>query len=274
MTPDELTADARKKMLAIESARQEADDMAQAAGRRLRQLSPHSTDPAVVQMGEQLIEKRDRFSQRFDELNVLLNKIKQFLRELPPGVVLEVAPPVRTKLRDDEKVASAIARVRLDILSCKQDLAAAQNAPLPVAELKRLVAARVLRMKNNGAPNLTVDGGKLVLWFTDPRAGDSRCELNEVARLLAWFDADRLTARLADEIDALGEPQNPLTPEAKEKKLAELTARMNDLERSEEALVENAQAQGMDVMRRADASPAAVLGIVVKAAAQAQAAAA
>jgi hypothetical protein len=272
MTPDELPTDARKKMLAIESARQDAEDAAQAAGRRLRQLSPHSSDPAVVQMGEQLIEKRDRQSQKFEELNVLVNKIRQWLRELPPGTAFDPVTPVRAKPNKDETIAAAIARVRLDILSCKQDLAAARNAPLPVAELKRAVAARVLRMKNNGAPNLTVDGGKLVLWFTDPRAGDSRCELNEVARLLAWFDPERLTARLTDEIDALGEPQNPLAPKDKEKKLAELTAHMDQLERAEESLIEAGQEQGLDAGRRADASPAAVLGIVVKAAAQAQAA--
>jgi hypothetical protein len=272
MTPDELPTDARRKLLAIESARQDAEDAAHAAGRRLQQLDPHSSDPAVVQRGEKLIEKRDRQSQKFDELNVLLNKIRQFLRELPPGAVVEVAPPARAKPNKDETIAAAIARVRLDILSCKQDLAAARNAPLPVAELKKLIAARVLRMATNGSPNLSADGGKLVLWFTDPRAGDSRCELNEVARLLAWLDPDRLRKRLEDEVDALGAPENPLTAEQKETRLAELMARMNDLERSEEALVENAQAQGMDVMRRADASPAAVLGVVVKTAAQAQAA--
>lgn len=223
-------------------------------------------------MGEQLIEKRDRHSQRFDEINVLVNKIRQWLRELPPGTALEVAPGARAKPNKDETIAAAIARVRLDILSCKQDLAAARNAPLPTADLKKLVAARVQRMASNGSPNLSADGGKLVLWFTDPRAGDSRCELNEVARLLAWFDPDRLTKRLEDEIDALGEPQNPLTAKEKEKRLAELTARMDQLERAEEGLIEAGHEQGLDVARRADASPAAVLEIVVKAAAQAQAA--
>ena len=94
MTNDELPTDARRKLLAIESARQDAEDAAHAAGRRLQQLNPRSTDPAI---GEALQEKRDKHSQRHDELNVLVNRIRQWLRELPPGTALEAASPVRAK---------------------------------------------------------------------------------------------------------------------------------------------------------------------------------
>ena len=59
-----------------------------------------------------------------------------------------------------------------------------------------------------------------------------------MAALLAWLDPDRLTKRLEDEIDELGEPDNPLTAKEKEKRLAELTARMDELERAEESLIE------------------------------------
>ena len=41
-------------------------------------------------------------------------------------------------------------------------------------------------------------------------------------------------------------------------------AKLEQLERMEEALIEAAMAQGLNIVRRADASPAAVLGIAVR----------
>ena len=65
----------------------------------------NSTRAAPIPViGEALQEKREKHGQRHEEISVLVNKIRQWLRELPPGTVLEAAPPVRTKLRDDEKV--------------------------------------------------------------------------------------------------------------------------------------------------------------------------
>jgi hypothetical protein len=153
----ELPTEAHRKILAIESALQDYEDAKNAAGRRLQQLNPRSSDPAI---GEALQEKRDKAGQKHDELNVLANRIRQWLRALPPNTVLEAAPPVWTKPKEGETIAAAVVRVRREILTCKQDLAAARNAPLPSSDLKKLIAARVQRMASNGAPNLTVDGGK------------------------------------------------------------------------------------------------------------------
>ena len=275
MTPEELPTEARRKLLAIESARQDAEDAAHAAGRRLQQLDPRSTDPAVVQAGEQLMEKRDRHSQRHDELNVLVNKIRAWLRELPPGTILEPALPSRSKPNKEETIGQAIVRIRGDILKTKQNLIATRDAPMPTVEVKRLIANRVQKMA--WPPNLDVTAGKLTLWFTNPQAADSRCELNEVAALLAWLFPEELTARLHEEVDNLDEPENPLTRAEKEKRMDELRGRLNELECAEESLVDEAgREQNLEIARRADASPACVLGVVIKtaAAAQAQAAAA
>lgn len=46
-------------------------------------------------------------------------------------------------------------------------------------------------------------------------------------------------------------------------RLAELTAHINELERVEEALIETAHAQDLDILRRSDASPAVVLSVTV-----------
>ena len=81
----------------------------------------------------------------------------------------------------------------------------------------------------------------------------------------------RANERLEKEIDELGEPDNPL-PRRKKKNADELRARWISLSAPRKAIIEAGHEQGLDVARRADASPAAVLGVVVKTAAAAQAA--
>jgi hypothetical protein len=53
-------------------------------------------------------------------------------------------------------------------------------------------------------------------------------------------------------------------------RVVELTGLLETAERAEEALIELATKQGLDILRRVDASPPCVLGVVVKARAQAQ----
>jgi hypothetical protein len=91
---------------------------------------------------------------------------------------------------------------------------------------------------------------------------------------LAWLDSDRLTKRLEDEIDELGEPENPLTAEEKDKRIEGLMGRLDELERTEVSLIDLGREQNIEIAYRADISPACVLGVVVKTAVQAQAAAA
>jgi hypothetical protein len=67
----------------------------------------------------------------------------------------------------------------------------------------------------------------------------------------------------------------PVRPEAIPKverirRVAELEAELDRFERDEETLISRAASDGLDILRRPDASPAAVLGVaVVKAAAAA-----
>ena len=65
---------------------------------------------------------------------------------------------------------------------------------------------------------------------------------------------------------ALPAPERPLSEKEQATRTAELTARLDELERVEEALIERAQAESYDAARRADCSPSCVLGVTVIAA--------
>jgi hypothetical protein len=80
---------------------------------------------------------------------------------------------------------------------------------------------------------------------------------------------DALLTRLEAEIDAQCKPKEPAMSAAEQsKRAAELAEQLLELERQEETLIDAALAEGVDIMRRADADPAAVLGVSIVAAKQ------
>jgi hypothetical protein len=103
--------------------------------------------------------------------------------------------------------------------------------------------------------------GQIEAVFHDPR-----CDLTWpgipklVAGVAAWLEPDRFAQRLEDEIDAMPDAPLALSKTAQAKRLAELSDELDGLERKEEALVASAALAGQDILRRPDASPAAVLG--------------
>ncbi|MEH2510149.1 hypothetical protein V1291_001503 [Nitrobacteraceae bacterium AZCC 1564] len=90
--------------------------------------------------------------------------------------------------------------------------------------------------------------------------------------ILAWLDRDTLLKRIETEIDMLPQPLLALSEEDKASRLQEVQAALFKLELQEEAAIGMALESGIELARRPDADPAAILGSVVgKAAARAAA---
>jgi hypothetical protein len=83
---------------------------------------------------------------------------------------------------------------------------------------------------------------------------------DEVAALMAWMPPEMMVDAMLQEVDALGIVDG-LSHADRARRVAELRARLDELERAEEAAISAAAEQGQDVPRRADASPAAVLQV-------------
>jgi hypothetical protein len=86
------------------------------------------------------------------------------------------------------------------------------------------------------------------LRFPSPLIGRRRGKRHDHAALLAWAAPEQVCAALE---------------RAAVKRIAELDAQLLELEQREEALIERAHGDGIDILRRPDAAPAAVLGVVI-----------
>lgn len=160
--------------------------------------------------------------------------------------------------RKGETVQQAVVRVRAEIAEAQQQLRATRSASLPKEDAKTLARAYVDSLAAKARPRVKLAGGTLDVSFA---SDDYAPNTGRMIAIAAWLHPDQFVARLEAEIDALPEPELSLSPEQKRQRVAELTESIDQLERDEEALIVRAEEDGIEILRRATASPLAVLGL-------------
>jgi hypothetical protein len=148
------------------------------------------------------------------------------------------------------------------------DVAKVRSAPLKRASQQEAIGAYLARLAASAKPRVGFDtrGAARVLWSEDLIASK-----DDLLGVLAFiFGPQQIAAAFQRELQP--EVPNALSPAERDKRLTELVADLLLLERREEQLIERAGAEGHDVLRRVDASPMAVLNLVIAKEAQATAA--
>jgi hypothetical protein len=266
-----LPTEARNKFAAIAQAADEAATIARRSVERVNDLRKALGNNPNHASAEEISDEIARLQltlplqqQRHRDLAALVTNLRGFIEGLGPHVALSTAKVPKLNLTD-ETVKQAIERTRDEIATVRSDLSLVQVAPPPKAELRKRVKAHVQDLAERGCPVVSVDANRTNLAFrwrsyqalTPGMSGD------DVAATLAWLFPDDMTKRLLAEVDRMPEPAIALSADDKRNRVAELKAKIDALEREEEALVEKAHADGYVVARRPDALPAAVLGVVI-----------
>jgi hypothetical protein len=218
----------------------------------------HHSESARSKLGAVAEAQRARHA----KLNLLLNNIRQWLLAQPNDAVLEDVPPPAVEPLAGAALEAGLASLRKAIAERKMEQHRVSAASLPKADLKRLARAYAHELARKSAPKIDLVKGGFDAKFHDPRADyEWRETPTKIAGMLAWLDPEGFTQRLEAEIDAQPEPPLALSASAQKKRLAEIEAELDGLERKEEALIGAAAKGGTDVLRRAEASPEAVLGV-------------
>jgi hypothetical protein len=174
--------------------------------------------------------------------------------------------PVAISLAKGETFALAIAKVRTEIFALSQQLAKVRAAPLPTADQIKLAEEYVARRGAVTGPRIGVVRDQLQLQWHD----DVIASRQDLIGTLCWLAPTSVLAALKREIEAAGAPVNAMPAAERIKKIGELEAQLLALERREEVLISCAAADGTEVLRRQDANPMAVLGVVIVSEAQAK----
>lgn len=262
----QLPVRARTKLADLQDAAREAESLAGATSRRISELSHaielNPADPAYIANTEfeigRLRAKLSIQQRRHQELARLVMALRTWLQQVPESAVLVDVKSSRVKLADGETHSSAIATLRDLIATLSADKRLVENAIPPLDEVKASAVAFVKQLQRRGRPRIVADYGKIEISFGD---GAAYTQKPEVAAILAWLDPAALTKRLLTEIEQQGQPGLRLSADEKAKRRAELADQINNLEFQEEALIQDALAEGQLIERRAQASAAAILGV-------------
>jgi hypothetical protein len=257
-TPPALPPAAAERLADLESERDQALDAAQSCAQRLNS-NPDRDGKWVLRMQGY----RAKMSARHGELAGLVTGITQWLKTLRGDVVLEMAPPVSVQRNGSVSWQQTINTLRGEIDRLQRDLLEARNAPPPKSEIKKLARKWVEDTANKARPRIWIDNRGLQVDFLNPQTADAGMAFRDAVNTMMWLSPVTFITALESEIDMLPEPSLALTADEKAQRIDELTQRLDQLERQEEAMIDLAGADGVEVVRRPDAAPSAVLGVVV-----------
>jgi hypothetical protein len=254
---------ARQKLSALRVQQMNAEDAARGCWQRISSLPPRDTDRELL---DRLTAARNRANEQHRTLSLLINKLHQFLAQMPPTAALEIVPPADFKLRNGETLSTAIEATRNGIKSLQGQLQVIRRAPLPLSDREKCAEQYVQRLADRARPMVGFDtGDQLTLRWTD----DIVASRDDALGLLAWAAPEAVLSALMNQIRQMPTPVSCLSPQDRTARVAELEQKQLELERAEEAMIMRAAGDGIELLRRPDASPLAVLGLTVAAKASA-----
>jgi hypothetical protein len=252
---------------ALVASSMKARDLAQGTVDRLQEERPRDPDAMKKMLAEIEIAEADAqrlravFATRqakFHEAMGLVAQLESFLDQVPGYVEFEEVERPAVDLRG-ETHAAAIERVRQQIGLTVSRLAEITRAPLPAQELKRRARAQIDALANSSRPAFDKRTGE-VTFRTRTDGFVPGMSVSDVVGLLALLDRDRLVALVDEQIDAAN--IHGLSDEERADQGATARVELFERELLEEAIIEDAAAQGIDIARRADADPQAVFAVV------------
>lgn len=212
-------------------------------------------------------EARERAAAKMNDFT-FLGEVETWLkRTATPGGEFRSAQIEMPKVRDP---IAEIGKVRKQIEAIADKWAAAEAAPTPAIVLKSRAFKEIDSIADVGAPRLTEHNRsheplglahKLAVNTRAGAEGTTSIIGDAGASFLIWLMRDELKEKIGKMIDGLSF-QGAMSDEDREKAFSEISEQRLNLERTEEALIELAEADGRSIARRPDADPRAILGIV------------
>jgi hypothetical protein len=255
MLPAALPESARIKLSDLQLARMTAEDAARAANVRLNSL-PRDSSPELVRG---LTAERDKHNERQRALALLIGRINQWIVEQKRP--LQLAPAVDgIKLKRDETLHDALTKVREQITALHQHIAAVKSSPLPLADQEQIAEAYVVKLLAAARPAVAImRDDQLRVTFRDSVVAST----DDVLALLCWCCPEQVFKALVRAIHDQPARADAMPAAERVRRVAELESQLLELELLEEAIILRAHGDGLDILRRPDAAPAAVLGVVL-----------
>jgi hypothetical protein len=215
----------------------------------------------------------------------LVASLLQFVRETGPDRFQAFDAPL-IRLPKGEAPGRTVQRLRARLVEVARERATIEKAPVSSTIARERARVTVESLAAAGRPGLdgllAPEGGDIAwpmlklgrqtaVWqeyrpqslaMIDHVGWAEPPTLPDTFALSTWIDPEALLTRLYAEIDATAAPDG-LSAEERGKRLFGLDEERLQIERAEEVVIMQAEAEGLEIMRRADADPRAVLQVDV-----------
>jgi hypothetical protein len=236
---------------------------------RISRQSSHGNDGELTAVRVDLDKlERERSKRNSVRANTeqVVSRLNNFLMERASGVSDVSYPPRLTSVpvgrRKGESTTDAILRVRREISAATGELMRIKSAPLPKEEVQLALIQEVDRMASGGTPQVSVEAGRVTINWPDIQMYASpgsalSAPSGSASKMLAWLFRKELIKKLIAEVE---DNEDGIPSADRPRLICEAEARIFGLEIVEEKLVMAALDAGLEVHRRIDASPWAILG--------------
>jgi hypothetical protein len=228
---------------------------------RTLQARINQSDGAEDLFRLRLTAERDRHEHRHATLARLVSSCNQFLMQLrlAPGTALEVHPPLDLSIKTS--LPRAVEATRTRIADLQQEIARTRALPIKHASRQEAIDRYLNRLSLCFAPKVGFDvhGNARVIW--NEEIVHSK---DDVLGLLHWLAPATVSKAFAELLAAEPEPEEAISPAERDQQLGRFADTLLVLERQEEHLVSfAATSEGIEILRRHDAAPMAVLNLVI-----------
>ncbi len=204
----------------------------------------------------------------------LVANFDRWLEDLPAGVKLEEFRPTGAarKAAKGSPTVADIDASRQRIAALKSEIHTVRSAPPPSSDVKAKMRAQVAALAERARPNYlgAIEAGHPIKFpelsvqsqvATPAGIGIAYISAPDVYGFLCWLHGDAIVARMESDIDELADDEGALSDEEKAQREKQILADILDIERTEEAIIEQLETSGAPIQRRDDADPRAVLGL-------------
>jgi hypothetical protein len=248
----------RQKLLLLDGMSDESLDIAQSAQGRLNDLARRypgaEANSTVARLGAVIADAEHRR----EDLFRLISACAQWVRSVPePALPLEAVTDPPPPLEHGETPEDAVMKIRREIAELTVERLEVAQLPEPKPIIMAAFRAEVSRLATATRPRLDFTRGRARPVF---QAADF-ISPEFVFGALAWFDGARMLELLDQAVEAEIDDAAEMASDEQQTELARLDGEIEALGRQEEALIDAAFEKGVDILRRANASPPCVLAV-------------
>lgn len=270
---DRLPQEARRKFRRLQAQAIEARDMHSVLTKRVNETVQRmhmgeeaASDPELQEIAARARESQTKAREADASWRDLLQRLSYAIDSWAvtgESITLYQSPDSRLRLDDNRPAKQKVDEQRELIATIKHELRQAKAAPLPVAE--RLKSARqyletevakakpMMRLGQDGSASITLGPGV-------DASIDHAAARRVFFAAVSLIGVDKALKSMAPDVAEL---PGELSIADRRRRIDDLSRKLLAAEREEERLIEQAAKDGIAILRRTDASPAAILGLVI-----------